>query len=79
MEHWYFCGGYNRWVILLREGLELHVVDEAWGSAQGGNEKTEHFLAKYLSMQHNKDAVLWKQSIRLYQSAPALRSQTMVT
>lgn len=41
--------------------------------------KPEHLLVKYLSVQHNKDAVLWKQSIRLYQNAPALRSQIMVT
>lgn len=41
--------------------------------------KTEDSLAKYLSVQHNKDAVLWKQSIKLYQNAPALRSQIMVT
>lgn len=41
--------------------------------------KTEHLLAKYLSVQHNMDAVLWKQSIRLCQNAPALRSQIVVT
>lgn len=41
--------------------------------------QTERLLVKHLFVQHNKSTVLWKQSIGLYQNAPALRSQIIVT
>lgn len=40
---------------------------------------TEGLLVNYLSVQHDKDAVVWERSIRMYQDVPALRSQIMVT
>lgn len=40
---------------------------------------TEGLLVNYLPVQHDKDAVVWEQSIRLYQDVPALWSQIMVT